>query len=558
MRQRSDTGRDHFGWAHRTINTRSPAIFLGLALYFSLPLTVLAAESGERPAQGQESAGAVNAEPKFPITNFLVDGNTLLNKAAIDQLLNGYIGVERRFADVESARRALEAMYLGAGYSTVRVILPEQEVSAGTILLRVQEMRLGNVELLTAHHHDLDNVRASLPGLVDGTVPNTNALAESLRLANENPSKQTHLLFKPDPDHGRVDALLRLEDERPWKAFVTSDNTGTAETGRTRLGVGYQHANLLNRDHVGTLQYITSLEKPENVSIFGFGYRLPLYDLADAIDFYGGYSDVSSGTVANLFNVSGKGSIFGGRYTHYFAKTSAFEHKLAFGLDYRAYRNDVLNSGVQQGHDVTVHPYNLTWNTLWKGERTQASGYLTWIENIPGGDKGGDADFAAARAGAKADYHLFRLGGSVSHQFGGDWQLRLALDAQYTDQALVSGEQFGVGGQDSVRGFAERASNGDQGQRYGIEVYTPDLGGKTGIHDARLRLMTFIEGGRVSRNKAQPGEVRDESLASAGLGMRFGIGKAFSLRLDYGHVIDGAAKTEAGQGKWHGSLAYIF
>lgn len=498
------------------------------------------------------------AEPVFAIRSFKVDGNSLLGVELIDATLASFSGPDRRFADVEAARQALEAQYLQAGFSTVRVILPEQEISAGTIRLVVQEMKLGSVELVAAQHHDLANVRASLPGLVEGSVPNTVAIAESLRLANENPSKQTQILFKPDPAGARVDALLRLEDEKPWKVFASLDNTGDAATGRTRLGIGYQHANLFNRDHVATVQYITSVEQPSDVSIYGFGYRIPLYGLADSLDFYGGYSDVNSGTVAGLFNVSGKGTIFGAKYSHNFTKTSAFEHKLVFGLDYRAYENNIDAGGTPLGTDVTVHPFNLTWNTSWTGDSTQAGGYATWLKNLPGGSKGRDSDFAAARFGADADYQIVRYGASLSQQLPGDWQLRLAFDTQYTNEPLVPGEQFGLGGQDSVRGFGERVISGDRGYRSGLELYTPDLGSLTGQPDARLRFSAFLEGGHAHRLQALPGEVRNEGVASTGLGMRFGLVKALSVRVDWGHVLNGGGTARDGDNKIHGSIAYLF
>lgn len=520
-----------------------------------LPVAIVMALSTLQGALAQQE---VPSEPQFSLRSFEVSGNTLLAPSMVNERLAGFAGDKRRFADIEAARRALEALYLQAGYATVQVTLPEQEISSGVIRLVVREMRLGSITLVSADHHDLDNVKASLPGLVEGQVPNTVAVAESLRLANDNPSKQTQLLFKPDPASNRVDAVLRLEDEKPWKGFITLDNTGNSDTGNTRLSLGYQHANLFNRDHVLTLQYITSVEKPQDVSIYGFGYRWPLYDRADAIDLYAGYSDVNSGTVAGLFNVSGKGTIVGARYTHPFIKTSEIEHKLAAGIDYRAYENNVDLSGVALGSDITVHPLSLTWSSLWKKDSTQLNGYATWLHNLPGGSKGEDADFAVARSGADASYQLFRLGGNASQQFAGDWQWRLALDAQYTREPLVPGEQFGLGGQDSVRGFAERAVSGDRGWRTGLEIFTPELGVKTGIAGARLRFSAFVEGGRVQRLEALPGETPSDGIASVGLGMRFGIAKSLSIRLDYGHVIHGGGDQNNGTDRLHGSIAYVF
>lgn len=520
-----------------------------LACWLILAPVGVSAQAAETPTP---------AEPQFAIAIFVADGNTVLPDATVAAILQAHTGPERRFADIEAARRALEAAYLQAGYSTVRVTLPEQEVSGGTVRLRVQEMRLGRVELLAAQHHDFDNVGASLPGLQADQVPNTTAIAESLRLANENPSKQTYLLLKPAATGSHVDALIRLEDEKPWKVFTTADNTGTVDTGRTRIGIGYQHANLFNRDHVATVQYVSSAEKPNDVRVFGFGYRLPLYAQADALDLYAGYSDVDSGTVAGLFNVSGKGSILGLRYTYNFAKNSSVENKLAAGVDYRAYENDIDLSGTQLGNEVTVHPVNLTWSSLWKNERAQLGGYLSWLKNLPGGGKGRDSDFAAARNGADANYHLTRAGGSASQQILADWQLRLSADGQYSDEALVPGEQFGIGGQDSVRGFPERAISGDRGWRGGIELFTPDLGELTGISEARLRASIFFESGHIDRLQALPGEVVSEGIASTGLGLRLGVGKALSVRLDYGHVLDGGGSVLKSDHKLHGSVAYVF
>jgi hemolysin activation/secretion protein len=419
-------------------------------------------------------------------------------------------------------------------------------------------MKVGQVDVVGASHRDAENIRRSLPQIQEGGVPDTRALAESLRLANENPGKQTTVLLKPDPAAGQVNALLRVEDDKPWKAYVAFDNTGNEQTGNTRLSLGYQHANLFNRDHVATVQYVTSPEQLSDVSIFGVGYRIPVYEYPGAFDFFAGYSDVDSGNVAGLFKVSGKGTIAGGRYTHYFAKTSAFEHKFAGGLDYRAYRNDVDYAGTPLGNDVTVHPVNLTWSGIWRVEGTQAGGYATWLVNVPGGGNGDDAAFAAARVGAVANYRLFRLGGSLNQQLAMDWQFRLAADGQFTGDALVPGEQFGLGGMDSVRGFPERYISNDQGWRASAEIYTPDFGTATSLSDARLRFLAFVDGGHLRRNDPLPGEVDRQAIASTGVGLRFGIGRAFSFRLDYGYVLDGYGTVTRGSDKLNGSIAYVY
>lgn len=497
-------------------------------------------------------------EPTFDVVRYEVTGNSILIPAVVDAVLAPHVGAGRRFADVELARQALLAAYSRRGFTTVYVALPEQEVTSGVIRLTVEEKRVSQVTLMGANHHDAENVRASLPALREGEIPNTVELSDSLRLANDNPSKQSYLLFKAGKQAGEVEAVVRVEDDKPWKVFVSLDNTGNDETGQTRLAVGYQNANLGNRDQVLTLQYITSPEHINDVTIFGAGYHIPLYTLGDSVDLYAGYSDVNSGMIEGLFNVSGQGAIFGARYTHNFSKRSAYEHKISVGLDYRAYTNNIDYLGQPIGTDVTIHPISLTYNGQWQARTSQAGFYLTAAHNIPGGDNGNDAAFAATRFGAEADYALARLGGSVVHNTGGDWQLRAALDTQYTAEPLVPGEQFGLGGHDSVRGFGERTVTGDRGYRASLEIYTPDQGKKTGINHARLRLLAFVEGGWVERLEPLPGETSEIGIASAGVGLRFGIDKNLSVRLDYGYVLDGGGDKKRGDDRLHASVAYVF
>ena len=51
--------------------------------------------------------------------------------------------------------------------------------------------------------------------------------------------------------------MVKVSDEQPWKVSVTLDNTGTPQTGNYRVGLGFVHANLFDRDHMLTAQYIT-------------------------------------------------------------------------------------------------------------------------------------------------------------------------------------------------------------------------------------------------------------------------------------------------------------
>lgn len=531
------------------MSTRFRLSIAGTALLLGLQLSC--------PAYSQSQPIA----PRFAIAAFDVSGNTLVSGAAISAALTPLCGSERGFEEIQQAVEQIEALYRDAGYSLVQVVVPEQELKGGRVRLEVVEKRLGSVRVEGNQHFSSANVRNSLPALLEGEKPNMERISQSLRVANESPAKKTNLQLESGEDEAVVNANLQVEDESPWRVGSTLDNTGLDSTGRHRLGISLQQANLFDRDHVLNLQYTTSVEKPSEVSIFGAAYRIPLYAWGDSLDFFAARSDVNSGSIAaagvNL-NVSGKGTIFGGRYNQSLSRFGNLEQGLVYGIDYRAYENDVRFGGLPLGSDVTVRPLSLGY----LGKLTLATAEInlfgTLARNLAGGANGDAPAFNAARAGASANYSILRYGGSGRWAFASDWLGVLNLNGQWTRDRLVPGEQFGVGGAVSVRGFRERAFADDRGQFLSGEVYSPELCAKLPLSVGNCRLIAFYDAAYLQRNDALPGEKERNSIASAGLGLRYSLGKNLSWRFDGARVVRDGGNGEDGKTRFHFLMAVSY
>lgn len=502
--------------------------------------------------------------PRFDIRGYTVEGNTLIAPDKLEAILSPFTGPGRHFGIVQEAIEALDQAYRDRGFTMVKVTLPEQEMKKGLVRIQVIENRIRKIEVEGNQFFGPQNIRNSLPGLREGEVPNIDSVSRSLHLANENPAKKINLSLQKSEQANTIDAKVAVRDERPWKIGITADNTGTKETGNSRLGVLLQHANVADRDHLLTLQYITSPEKVDKVGIYSMGYRIPLYSLGSSIDFIGAYSNVDSGTITAptySMNVSGKGTVLGMHYNQNLTRIGGYEHKLLLGLDYRAYENDVNFLGSQLGHDVTVHPVSLTYTGKWTFDLVRAGFYLTGLQNLPGNwnSHDGASDFEQARAGAPRGYNLLRYGANLSYVFGGDWQARAFLNGQYTNDPLVPGEQFGLGGTGSVRGFQERQIANDLGYAGSVEFYTPDLGRRVGLTAFETRLLVFYDRGTASRVNALPGDTQRTEIASVGPGIRITDGKRFSLSVDWGIVVETPDEnTTRGSSVWHLSASILF
>ena len=210
---------------------------------------------------GSAHSFAQTQAERFDIDRFAVEGNTLLNPDEIAAVLDPFTGKHREYGDVQRAIEALRQRYRAAGFSVVWVVAPEQDLDRGVVTLRVVEARIGKVTVEGNRFFDHSNIRASLPALREDVSPRAGDISANVQLANENPAKQVDVALRPGEKQGVVDAAVDVIDVRPLKAFLTFDNTGNPQTGDYRLGVGVQHANLFNRDHVGTFNYVTSPEK---------------------------------------------------------------------------------------------------------------------------------------------------------------------------------------------------------------------------------------------------------------------------------------------------------
>lgn len=505
----------------------------------------------------------------FDINRFKIEGNTLLKPEEIEEVLKPFTGKKREYATVQRAIEALSQRYRTEGFSVVWVVAPEQDLDQGVVTLRVIETRIGKIVIQGNRFFDDLNIRASLPALKEEVSPKAGDISANVQLCNENQAKQVDVVLRPGKEQGVVDASVEVIDVRPFKVFMTFDNTGNQQTGDFRLGFGMQHANLFNRDHVGTLNYVTSPGKEDQVSLYSGSYRLPLYSLGNSMDFIIAYSDVSAGTaqtVAGPLTFSGKGAVYGWRYNQLLARRGEYSHRLVYGLDYRAYENDCTlgNFGATgcgpAAVDVTVRPISLAYSGNWAKPGQSSDFYVALSHNIPGATNGGESDFKAARPspnggdGASSHYTILRFGASMANAFESNWQVRAAFNAQYTDDALISGEQFGLAGATSVRGFLEREIARDNGYFVNLELYTPNLAGELIPGGGNLRGLLFCDLARAANNPLAGEAEQDTSVASIGAGLRWNIQRNFNLRFDLARVMDEGGSKQAGDIRGHISL----
>ena len=109
-----------------------------------------------------------------------------------------------------------------------------------------------------------------------------------------------------------------------------------------------------------------------------------------------------------------------------------------------------------------------------------------------------------------------------------DLLLLSTLNIQLTGDQLLPIEQISLGGKNTVRGYRQNLSIGDNGIIGNLELQIPLWELTTGA----VILSPFIDVGTVWNNSDK--SIESDTLASIGLGLDFKLNNLFQARLDYG------------------------
>ena len=495
-------------------------------------------EAESEPVATADDSGAVE-DVRFDVMEFEVAGNSVLEPAEIQTALNPFTGYDKGVPDVERARAALEKTYRDQGYATVIVEIPAQDARSGVIRLNVVEGKVDQVRVKGARYVRPSEVKAALPGLSEGAVPNVPALQRELADANSRPTRTITPEFRAGQAPGTVDVDLVVEDKRPWGASVELNDQFNRSTERWRSNASVHYDNLWQLGHSANFFYQTAPEDLEQIQVFSGSYYAPIGYSRTSVLAYAVQSNTDVATIGGLA-VLGDGFMVGLRGIHTLGGSPrGMVQSLTFGADYKDYMDEIGLVDPATGETLTFEtpvtylPFTGQYRLL-GGDRdanyeitlggTFAFDGLVGDQDEFGGPPDNPitpVDESAAGKRADAEASFFFLSGSASYtrKFLGEWEASGVFDWQASAVPLISNEQFVLGGFSSVRGYREAEVLGDSGVRLTLNVGRDvPLGWAGESVDEALdwRLGVFAEGGGAVINRPLPDEKSEFWLASVG------------------------------------------
>jgi hemolysin activation/secretion protein len=412
---------------------------------------------------------------RFDILEFVIEGNTVLPVAEIERAVMPYLGEQRRIADVEAARKSLEEAYQRLGYQTVLVDVPEQRVSEGLVRLRVLEGRVERLRVTGNRYFTQGEIRAGVPDLAAGSVPDLNAVQGQLAALNRGVDRQVTPVLRPGLTPGAVEVELVVKDQLPVHGEFELNNRSSAFTSASRLSGGLRWDNLWQRQHSAGLSVQTSPQQTDEVRVLVANYLWRMADRPDVVALYAVRSNSRVALVGSS-TIIGKAGIAGARWVKPLpggpASVGLFQ-SLTFGADLKSFAQTDIAVGFEnepvQG-SITYMPLSLAFGTT-LAEAGRSTQFSVTASAAPTGVLGNhDAEFKSRRVLARAGWAAFKFELSQERVLADRLGLWGKLEGQWTNVPLISNEQFAVGGADSVRGYRESELAGDRGGRGSLEL----------------------------------------------------------------------------------------
>jgi len=253
----------------------------------------------------------------------------------------------------------------------------------------------------------------------------------------------------------------------------------------------------------------------------------------------------------------------GARFTLPLPQVATVSGSLSLGVDYKRYQQVSYNTNNfyvaivvtnSAGQPVTIKntvasgqppqrttliyvPLNFGWNATIPDDLGKTF-FHSQVNFNPFKGPSDDAEFGKASytTNAQAGYVTLQMSMDRVQNIYHDWSVKLHADGQWANGALISNEQYGMGGMAGVRGYQDGFAYGDEGWRFSIEPQTPLF--KVGMvgndkYEAPcwVRASAFLDYGRLYDLEVPAGVASSINFCGIGFGCTVNLGPHLDGRL---------------------------
>lgn len=472
------------------------------------------------PAQNAP-AGAENI--KLTLREVRLEGASAYSEEETRKVYAPYIGSEVTLADVYKIANDLTAKYRNDGYILTQVVVPPQEIEGGSVELRVVEGYIDQIKIEKADPNSPINTATieEYASHISRNGPlNARSLERELLLINDLPGVTARSILSPSATTPGAADLLVILDYDPVDGLLSIDNFGSRYLGPTQVGAAATLNSFLGQNEAISAQLVMAPQDWYELAYGSMSYEQPVGKYGTKMHVTASATDTDPGWDLEQFDVEGRSYLLNVGLTHPFIRSRSENLNGRLNFDWRRVRSannvedtrrdrlSVLRAGLRFDFIDTI--FGAAANTI--------DGEISKGLNVFGASEEGNENMTRD----EADPQFTKFEGQIQRlqRITSGVNLLLSGSGQIASNALLSSEEFGVGGIGNGRGFDPSEIVGDHGIAGRVELQWNDPMQIDPRYIDSYQLYGFYDIGRVWNEDATTNDQKRESLASVGLGMK--------------------------------------
>ncbi|NTV21909.1 MAG: ShlB/FhaC/HecB family hemolysin secretion/activation protein [Chlorobium limicola] len=514
----------------KTISLTCVSVFLGWGL--ANASDQFAEKTVRRPAEVQRDFPVPS--DRILVSGFTFSGNVSLSTAELQVLLSGYVGQSCDLQKLREAASTVTDAYRRRGMTLAKAYVPPQKIEGGVVNISVLEGRIGVLSVEGNRNYSTGFVRNILTSGHPERALTVEQLEKGLLLLNSNfADLKATANFSPGKEPGTSDVVVRVEDRSPFHVTLSGNNYGSEYVSRFRYSVQAEWVDaLISGAH---LAVSTTLgENIDDMNVVSGSYTFPVNSVGTmiALSAFDGNFDIGKDFAELGIHNEETSWDIGISHPLFKRRHATLTGKIGFrSSDARYYLLDELSS---RDHVRVVYA-QLQADQVFLGGRNFYD--LTVSRGIGSalGGSGKEENIPTSRAFASNDFTRINLGIARYQPLSDVFSAVVRISGQWSDDNLVAGEQWLIGGVNSVHGYALGEASGDKGYLTSLALRVSPL-----VKKDLLQFAAYLDYGYSSSKYFVEGSKRQHELAGFGFGVASHLDTFAStdLRLDVGFPID--------------------
>lgn len=460
-----------------------------------------------------------------------LEGVSVYSDTQLRPVYEDKLGQTISLADVYRIAADLTRKYRNDGYILTRVVVPPQTIESGAVRLQVVEGTIDSVLVEGEDVKDNGLIRQYANRLtLDGGPVNVRELERILLLINDLPGVSARSVLSPADVPGA--AVLRILIERdPYDAFLSMDNFGSRYLGQVQGSATGSLNNVFGLNERLSAQAAVAPDFGDETELqYGaLSWDQAIGPYGTLLQIFTSYASTEPGYTLEPFDVEGKSFFAAMKLNHPFVRTRALN---VYGHAAFDYRNVKSENNIEPTREDRIRALRLGGraeflDTIFGAGINTLSAQISHGLGIFGHSEQysyttrdlGDSEFLKIEAEVQ---RLQRITNAIN--------LLLATKGQLSSHALLSSEEFGVGGPQYGRGYDPSEIVGDDGFAAKIEFQWDEPIRSNGWPPFRdYQLFGFYDFGRTWNKDATTSADKKDSIASAGIGLRTELAEKLNL-----------------------------